>query len=132
MPLVIFDVIEGRNDTEIKELLDATHRSVRSAFSIPDRDRYQIINEHKDSHMVIDDTGLNLRRSRNMVVVRVFTSPRSEVQKQCFYSVLCHELKEHCGIEGEDIMVSIFTNDKGDWSFGNGAAQYVTGELFAK
>jgi hypothetical protein len=26
-------------------------------------------------------------------------------------------------------MVSITTNSKGDWSFGNGVAQYLTGDL---
>jgi len=62
-------------------------------------------------------------------VVRVITSPRPEEQKQQFYAELSRELKESCGIEGSDLMVSITTNSKGDWSFGNGVAQYLTGDL---
>lgn len=129
MPLVIFDVIEGRSDAELQTLLDAAHRAVLSAFEVPSRDRYQIVHENKAKHMVIEDTGLNLTRTRDLVVVRVITSPRAEEQKQRFYAELCRELKENCGIEGDDLMVSITTNSKGDWSFGKGMAQYLTGDL---
>lgn len=129
MPLVIFDVIEGRSDAELQQLLDAAHRAVLSAFEVPTRDRYQIVHENKAKHMVIEDTGLNLTRTRDLVVVRVITSPRAEEQKQRFYAELCRELKENCGIEGDDLMVSITTNSKGDWSFGKGVAQYLTGDL---
>lgn len=129
MPLLIFDVIEGRSDAQLQTLLDAAHRAVLSAFEVPVRDRYQIVHENKANHMVIEDTGLNLTRTRDLVVVRVITSPRPEEQKQKFYAELSRELKESCGIEGSDLMVSITTNSKGDWSFGNGVAQYLTGDL---
>ena len=129
MPLLIFDVIEGRSDAQLQTLLDAAHRAVLSAFEVPVRDRYQIVHENKAKHMVIEDTGLNLTRTRNLVVVRVITSPRPEEQKQKFYAELSRELKESCGIEGSDLMVSITTNSKGDCSFGNGVAQYLTGDL---
>jgi len=129
MPLVIFEVIEGRSEAELKTLLDAAHRAVLSAFEVPQRDRYQIVHENKAHHMVIEDTGLNLTRTRDLVVVRVITSPRAEEQKQRFYADLSRELKESCGIESSDLMVSITTNNKGDWSFGNGVAQYLIGEL---
>ncbi|HBK4769221.1 TPA: tautomerase family protein [Serratia liquefaciens] len=129
MPLLIFDVIEGRSDAQLQTLLDAAHRAVLSSFEVPVRDRYQIVHENKAKHMVIEDTGLNLTRTRDLVVVRVITSPRPEEQKQKFYAELSRELKESCGIEGSDLMVSITTNSKGDWSFGNGVAQYLTGDL---
>lgn len=129
MPLLIFEVIEGRSEAELKTLLNAAHRAVLSAFEVPSRDRYQIVHENKAQHMVIEDTGLNLTRTRDLVVVRVITSPRAEEQKQRFYADLSRELKESCGIEGSDLMVSITTNSKGDWSFGNGVAQYLTGDL---
>lgn len=129
MPLLIFEVIEGRSEAELKTLLDAAHRAVLSAFEVPQRDRYQIVHENKAHHMVIEDTGLNLTRTRDLVVVRVITSPRAEEQKQRFYADLSRELKESCGIESSDLMVSITTNSKSDWSFGNGVAQYLTGEL---
>ena len=112
-----------------KTLLDAAHRAVLRAFEVPERDRYQIVHENKAHHMVIEDTGLGLTRTRDLVVVRVYTSPRSEAQKQRFFAILQEELAEHCGLSGDDLMVSIISNQKGDWSFGRGVAQYLTGDL---
>ncbi len=129
MPLLQFDVIQGRSESELKTLLDAAHRAVLTAFKVPQRDRYQIVHENKGYQMVFEDTGLDLPRSDNLVMVRVFTSPRSSEQKQCFMAELCRELKESCGIQPSDVMITFITNDKGDWSFGNGVAQYLTGEL---
>lgn len=77
MPLLTFDLIEGRTEQEVKILLDAAHRAVLRAFEVPERDRYQIVHENKAHHMVIEDTGLGLTRTRDLVVVRVYTSPRS-------------------------------------------------------
>lgn len=57
MPLLKFDIIEGRTDEEISSLLDATHEVVLKAFRVPERDRYQIVNEHKPSRTRIEDTG---------------------------------------------------------------------------
>lgn len=129
MPLLQFDVIQGRSETEMRTLLDAAHRAVLAAFKVPARDRYQIVHENKRYQMVFEDTGLGLTRTDNLVMVRVFTSPRSDEQKQFFMAELCRELKESCGILGSDVMISFITNGKGDWSFGNGVAQYMTGDL---
>ena len=82
MPLLTFDLIEGRTEQEVKTLLDAAHRAVLRAFEVPERDRYQIVHENKAHHMVIEDTGLGLTRTRDLVVVRVYTSPRSAEQTQ--------------------------------------------------
>ena len=43
MPLLRIDVIEGRSEAELKELLDAVHRATLAAFKVPERDRYQIV-----------------------------------------------------------------------------------------
>ena len=43
-PLLYFDVIEGRNPSEIKTLLDTTDAAMVEAFGVPKRDRYQVVN----------------------------------------------------------------------------------------
>lgn len=129
MPLLKFDLIEGRDEQEITTLLDAAHRAVLAAFKVPQRDRYQIVTEHKPYHFMIQDTGLNIERTRSLVVLTVVTSPRSTESKQAFYAELTRELEESCGIAPSDVIVSIVGNTTADWSFGNGVAQYVTGEL---
>ena len=129
MPLLQFDLIEGRSERELKTLLDAAHRAVLTAFKVPERDRYQIVHENKRYQMVFEDTGLGLTRSDNLVMVRVYTSPRSSEQKQRFIAELALDLESCCGVRGSDLMISFLPNDKGDWSFANGVAQYLTGDL---
>ncbi|MDU5781583.1 MAG: tautomerase family protein [Pantoea sp.] len=129
MPLLQFDVIQGRSESELRTLLDAAHRAVLTAFQVPERDRYQIVHENKAYQMVFQDTGLGFSRSDNLVMVRVYTSPRSAEQKQRFMAELARELRESSGVQGHDLMISFITNDKGDWSFADGEAQYLTGRL---
>ena len=55
MPLLQFDLIEGRTEAELKTILDAAHRAMLAAFTVPERDRFQIVHEHKRSQMIIED-----------------------------------------------------------------------------
>ena len=128
-PLIRIDVIEGRSEAEIKAPLDAVHRAVVAAFKVPERDRYQILQEHPRSHMIIEDTGLNIPRTDKVVVVQVVSRPRTQEKKEAFYRLLTEELEKACGISPADVVVSIVENTDADWSFGHGRAQFLTGEL---
>lgn len=129
MPLVRFDLIEGRDEKSIKELIDATHRAIVKAFEVPERDRYQIVTQHPAHELIIQDTGLDFERSHDVVVISVTSTERSTQQKKDLYEEIVKELGEKCGIEPNDIMVSIVTNGAADWSFGFGEAQFLTGKL---
>jgi hypothetical protein len=129
MPLVRVDALEGRSKNDIKCLLDAVHRAVLSAFKVPQRDRYQIYQGHPESNLIVEDTGLGIERTKNVVVVTVFSRPRSQEEKQAFYGDLCEELKTSCNINPSDVVVCVVPNTDSDWSFGNGRAQFLTGEL---
>lgn len=79
--------------------------------------------------MVVEDTGLGIGRTNKVVIVTLVTMPRGQELKLKFHNELCRELKKSCDIEASDVMVSMVTNSAPDWSFGNGTAQFVTGEL---
>ncbi len=129
MPLINIDLIEGRSDDQVKILLDAVHRAVVEAFQVPEGDRYQIVNEHRPSRMIVEDTGLGIPRTDKVVMISVTSRPRTEESKVRFYQLLAEALQEDCGIDANDLMVSIVTNTDADWSFGHGRAQFLTGEL---
>ncbi|CAM3247278.1 tautomerase family protein [Sporolactobacillus spathodeae] len=129
MPLIRFDLIEGRDKKELRALLDAAHRAVVKAFGVPEKDRYQIVTQHPADELVIEDTGLGLKRSNQLVVISITSKKRTEAQKQELYRLLASELKESCGIDPQDLMVSIVSNTDADWSFGLGKAQFLTGDL---
>jgi phenylpyruvate tautomerase PptA (4-oxalocrotonate tautomerase family) len=130
MPLLRFHLIEGRSEAELKALLDAAHRAMLAAFGLPERDRYQIVTEHPRAHMIVEDTGLGFVRSDKLVVVQVTTRKRrTKKQTEAFYRLLCEELERACGIPPSDVMVTLVENRDADWSFGQGRAQFLTGEL---
>jgi phenylpyruvate tautomerase PptA (4-oxalocrotonate tautomerase family) len=129
MPFLRFDLIEGRSPAELKTLLDATHAAILSAFGVPERDRYQVVHEHKPTHFIAEDTGLGIPRSQNFVSLQISTRPRTTAEKQKLYQVLCENLQAKCAISPNDVMVSCVVNSDEDWSFGLGRAQFVTGEL---
>ncbi|CAH1192288.1 tautomerase family protein [Paenibacillus sp. JJ-223] len=129
MPLLRFDVIEGRSPEEMKKLLDAAHYAMVEAFRVPMRDRYQIVHQHAPHEMIIEDTGLGFERTNQVIVISVVSKERTPEQKERLYKLLAERLQQECGIAPSDVMVSIVENGTGDWSFGFGRAQFLTGEL---
>lgn len=129
MPLLRFDLLEGRTDAELKALLDASHRAMLAAFKVPARDRYQVVHEHKPSRLIMEDTGLDIPRTEKMVLLQVTSRPRGRAAKETFYRLLVEELEKSCAIAPSDVMVSFVENSDEDWSFGHGRAQFLTGEL---
>lgn len=129
MPLLRFDLIEGRSEEDLKTLLDAAHGAMLEAFGVPARDRYQIVHEHKASRMIVEDTGLGIPRTEKVVMLQVTTRPRGRAKKEAFYRLLCEALERDCGIASSDVMVSCVENSDEDWSFGLGRAQFLTGDL---
>ena len=63
MPLLRFDILEGRTDEEIGQILDAAHAAQVEAFGVPDSDRFQVVHEHKPSRVRFGDIGLGIKRS---------------------------------------------------------------------
>jgi len=45
------------------------------------------------------------------------------------YATMADRLKAECGLDGHDLIISCVRNEKEDWSFGDGRAQFLTGEL---
>lgn len=129
MPLLRFDLIAGRTDAELRALLDAAHGAMLAAFNVPPGDRYQIVNEHAPSRMIVEDTGLGIARTDKVVFMQVTTRPRSREMKEAFYKLLVEALETRCGIAPSDVVVSFVSNTDEDWSFGYGRAQFLTGEL---
>ena len=129
MPLLRFDLYKGRTDAELKALLDAAHEAMLEAFRVPERDRYQIVNEHEPSRMIMEDTGLDIPRTPSFVFVQVTSRPRSREQKELFYRLMVEKLEQACGIAPSDVMVNFVICTDEDWSFGLGRAQFLTGEL---
>jgi phenylpyruvate tautomerase PptA (4-oxalocrotonate tautomerase family) len=129
VPLVRIDVQEGRTPAQLRRIADTVQDVLLDVFAAPPRDRYQIITEHPVGHIIAEDTGLGLNRTDGVVVVQIFQQGRSPEQKQATYAELARALQQDCGVQPEDLIVSVSANERADWSFGLGRAQFLTGEL---
>ena len=130
MPLLHFHIVKGsRNAAEIRALLDSAHAAMLESFKVPARDRYQLVSEHDKTHMIIEDTGLDIPRTDKVVLLQVVSRPRSKEQITEFYRLLAEKLEKDCGLTSADLMVSIVQNSDEHWSFGLGRAQFLTGDL---
>lgn len=129
MPLMKFNLLKGRTRDELDRLLDTAHQAMVQCFDVPERDRYQVVLEHEASHLWALDTGLDIPRTEKFLLLEVVSRPRPREVKLAFYQRLCADLQEKCDIAASDVMIAFTINSDEDWSFGNGRAQFITGEL---
>jgi hypothetical protein len=62
-------------------------------------------------------------------MIQIFTQGgRSQAAKSSLFGAIANGLAE-VGVAGEDVFIGYVENTAGDWSFGFGRSQYVTGEL---
>ena len=75
------------------------------------------------------EAGLGFERTPDVVMIQIFTQAgRSQFAKQSLFAAIAERLGA-AGVAGEDVFIGYVENAAGDWSFGFGQAQYVTGEL---
>ncbi|MFJ4028240.1 tautomerase family protein [Paenarthrobacter sp. NPDC089989] len=129
MPLVRIDVNQGRTPEGLTALSRAIHDAILTEYGIPERDYFHILTEHPQGQIVAQDAGLGFERSSGVVMIQIFTQGgRSQMAKSSLFEAIASGLSE-VGIAGEDVFVGYVENTPGDWSFGFGRSQYVTGEL---
>ncbi|KAF2722708.1 Tautomerase/MIF [Polychaeton citri CBS 116435] len=130
MPCIQIHMVRGvRTPEEIRKLADVVQQVSLDHFNAPPKDRYQIITQHEPYEIICEDTNLGLKRTDKLIFIHVFQQGRSAETKQALYAELAKELKAQCGLDGQDLIVSCVRNEKEDWSFGLGRAQFLTGEL---
>lgn len=129
MPLLNIHLVNGRSADERALILQVIHETMVEAFEVPVRDRYQIVHEHDADSFIMEDTGFAFERTKRRVLIHMTTRPRSHTMKQRFYALVVDGLRTRCGIDPEDVMIFCVENSDADWSFGQGNAQFLTGEL---
>jgi 4-oxalocrotonate tautomerase len=127
MPLVRIDFIQGRPESEVVAIGDAVHRALGECLNVPERDHFQVITEHPRGRLVYDRAYLEVERTDGVVFVQVFLSAgRNTEQKKAFYSRVAQLVASEAHVRPEDVTVILVENQREDWSFGNGVAQYLT------
>jgi 4-oxalocrotonate tautomerase len=126
MPLVEIDLLTGRSDAELDAISDAIHEAMVAVLDVPQRDRFQIITEHRSRYLRFDPNYLDIDRDETFLLVRItLAAGRTGDAKQAFYRLLADLLAERTGMRTESLAVVMVENEREDWSFGRGLASYV-------
>jgi hypothetical protein len=48
MPLLRFDLTEGRSESDVRKVLDVTHEVLLETLKVPKHDRYQVVHSTND------------------------------------------------------------------------------------
>ena len=122
MPLVR---ITGRHHVKtLRALGDAVHDALVAAIGIPADDRFQILTSATGETLVADPDYLGHRRESPAVVEITLSAGRTNDQKRDLYARIGRGA-ETAGIRADDVMVVLHENQRVDWSFGGGIADYV-------
>lgn len=129
MPLVRITQQDVRTPEQSRRLADIVQEVMLELFNAPPGDRYQIIETLPVGSILAEDTGLGIQRSDGVVILHITQQGRSTEQKQAIYTALSERLAAAELVRPEDLIISVVHNDREDWSFGLGRAQFLTGEL---
>ncbi|HEX3463752.1 MAG TPA: tautomerase family protein [Candidatus Elarobacter sp.] len=122
MPLV---QITGRHDVRtLRALGEAVHDALVAAIGIPADDRFQILTSATEETLIADSDYLGHHRESPAIVEITLSAGRSNDQKRALYAKIAQGAQA-AGIRPDDVMVVLHENQRVDWSFGGGIAQYV-------
>ena len=85
MPLVRIDLVEGRSAPQVAAISNAIQRALVDCLDVPERDQFQVINEHSPGRLIYNSGYLGVERTEGIVIVQIFlSSGRSTAQKRRF------------------------------------------------
>jgi 4-oxalocrotonate tautomerase len=126
MPFVTIDLLEGRGADELDAIAATVHEVMVAVLDVPERDRFQIITEHRPAAFRFDRHYLDIERTDRFILVRItLAAGRTTDAKREFYRRLAELLLDRVGMRTEDLAVVLVENGREDWSFGLGQASYL-------
>jgi phenylpyruvate tautomerase PptA (4-oxalocrotonate tautomerase family) len=126
MPLVRIDLLEGRTAEYRQAIADGVHRALVETTGTPADDRFQVVTEHAPGALIYDPQYLGVKRSDRIVFVQITMSfGRKPPQKRQLFQRMAEILAENPGLRKEDLLINLVEVTWENWSFGNGAAQYM-------
>ncbi|MFT4435453.1 tautomerase family protein [Caballeronia sp. 15715] len=126
MPLVRISVLKGKSRAQLRAIADGIHQALVDTYNVPVKDRFQLIEQREPGEIIYDKDYLGIERTDDLVFVHVIAGRwRDTAAKQALYAGIVQRLSADPGMRPEDVQVIISSNDKDDWSFGNGVASYI-------
>ena len=126
MPLARIDMPAGKSAEHKRQISDVLYEAIIGILKAPEGDRFHVIHEHPPDTLFIDRHFLGIERTADAMIIQVtLRAGRSNEVKQAFFRFVADELHARTGIRREDVVINLVEDTLGDWSFGNGVAQYL-------
>ncbi|OBC10922.1 hypothetical protein A5784_36080 [Mycobacterium sp. 852013-50091_SCH5140682] len=92
-------MIRGRTPEAVRAITDAVQQPLIDVLVIPERDRFQIVNQHESDEIIALDAGLDFQRTKGTVIVQIFTQRgRSTETERLLYRTLAVVLRKNFGV----------------------------------
>ncbi len=128
MPLARIDLVQGKPADYRRAVGEVIYQAMLDTLKVPQGDRFQVITEHAAENLVFDPNYLGVSRTADCIFIQVtLNEGRTMEVKRAFYKAVADGLHERLGLRREDVVINLVEVGKGDWSFGNGIAQYDPG-----
>ena len=125
MPLARIDLVQGKPADYRRTIGEVVYQAMLDTLKVPKDDRFQVITEHPPENLIIDPTYLGISRTADSILIQLtLNTGRTMEVKRAFYKAVADGLHERLGLRREDVIINLVEVGKGDWSFGNGIAQY--------
>ena len=126
MPLVRVSLRRGKPAAYRKAILDGIYRAMRSAFDVPEEDRFMTISEHDETDFSYSKSYLDIPRSDDLVIIQITANnTRTVEKKKALYRQIVDNLAADPGLRREDVFINLVEVLPENWSFGNGIAPYA-------
>lgn len=126
MPLVRITLLKGKSREHVRAIADSVHQGLVDAYGIPPDDRFQLIHQHEPDDFIFDTDYLGIHRTTDVVFIHLVAGNwRDTATKQALYRAIADRLVASPGLRREDVQIVLSSNQRDEWSFGNGMASYV-------
>src|SRR5262245_49753358 len=126
MPLVRVSLPQDLADAQVAAVGDAVHQSLVQIFSVPPKDRFQVLTRHPPEELVCTPEYLGIEHGPRVAFVQIACSEgRSVDLKKALYARIAASIADTGAVAAADVIINLVEVKKENWSFGNGLAQYA-------
>lgn len=127
MPLARIDVSAQTSPETVAIITDVVYEVMMSVASVPEHDRFQIVNRHAADELIYPAAGyLGVTYTPQIVFIQItWNAGRTTEVKKAFYKAVAEGIHDRAGLRKEDVWINLIDVNREDWSFGNGEMQYA-------
>jgi phenylpyruvate tautomerase PptA (4-oxalocrotonate tautomerase family) len=126
MPLTRVALRRGKSAEYKRAILDSIYAAMRETFSVPEDDRFMLIDEYDAENILYSYNYPGIAHSDDLLIIQLtVNNTRTVEQKKALYASMVEKLAQNPGVRQEDVLINLVEVAKENWSFGIGVAQYA-------